>query len=215
VTVGFAEGITLTDKTKFTDDFAREKEDTPWIFQNAEVGTNDYHDLTYISGWFSGTYQNWRSGSVPYPGTFHPGEAGDGVATYVCPKDGYLALPSSTVEITNARSDGARFSITKNDTPIFPATGMVLVKAKEKKTIPDLLFAVKAGDHIHFRVNCNADQNSDGVSWNPPVAYAENVTADDLDAIERQYRQDTSRALSILRRRKAMRALLKAAGRAV
>lgn len=41
------------------------------------------------------------------------------------------------------------------------------------------------------------------------------ATADDLDAIERQYRQDTSRALSILRRRKAMRALLKAAGRAV
>lgn len=41
------------------------------------------------------------------------------------------------------------------------------------------------------------------------------ATADDLDAIERQYRQDTSRALSILRRRKCMRALLKAAGRAV
>lgn len=36
---------------------------------------------------------------------------------------------------------------------------------------------------------------------------------DDLDAIERQYRQDTSRALSVLARRKAMRKLLRDAGR--
>ena len=182
VTVGFAEGVTLSKPEKFTDDFAGENPDSPWKFQNADVGTNDYHDLTYISGWFSGTYQNWRSGSVPYPGTFHPGEAGDGVATYVCPKDGYLALPSSTVTVTNAKSDGAKFSITKNNTPIFPATGMVLVKSTTKVTIPDLLFAVKAGDEIHFRVNCNADQNSDGVAWNPPVCYAEGVTEDVLSA---------------------------------
>lgn len=36
---------------------------------------------------------------------------------------------------------------------------------------------------------------------------------DDLDAIERQYRQDTRRALSVLSRRKAMRKLLRDAGR--
>ena len=41
------------------------------------------------------------------------------------------------------------------------------------------------------------------------------ATKDDLDAIERQYRQDTARALSILKRRKAMRRLLKEAGRSV
>lgn len=37
----------------------------------------------------------------------------------------------------------------------------------------------------------------------------------DLDEIQHQYRQDTSRAMSILDRRKPMRALLKAAGRHV
>lgn len=41
------------------------------------------------------------------------------------------------------------------------------------------------------------------------------ASADDLNAIERQYRQDTARALSILKRRKAMRRLLKEAGRDV
>ena len=41
------------------------------------------------------------------------------------------------------------------------------------------------------------------------------ATADDLDAIQRQYKQDTARAMAILKRRKAMRDILKAAGRAV
>ena len=40
-------------------------------------------------------------------------------------------------------------------------------------------------------------------------------TVDDLDAIQRQYKQDTARAMAILKRRKAMRDILKAAGRAV
>ena len=41
------------------------------------------------------------------------------------------------------------------------------------------------------------------------------VGEEDLDEIARQYRQDTSRALSILKRRKAMRQILKSAGRPV
>lgn len=41
------------------------------------------------------------------------------------------------------------------------------------------------------------------------------ATADDLDHIQRQYKQDTARAMAILKRRKAMREILKAAGRAV
>lgn len=39
--------------------------------------------------------------------------------------------------------------------------------------------------------------------------------SNDLDEISYQYRQDTSRAMSILKRRKPMRQLLKAAGRSV
>lgn len=38
---------------------------------------------------------------------------------------------------------------------------------------------------------------------------------DDLDTIERQYRQDTSRAMAILARRKAMRKFLRENGRMV
>lgn len=39
--------------------------------------------------------------------------------------------------------------------------------------------------------------------------------SDDIDAIHRQYKQDTARAMSILKRRKHSRKLLKEAGRAV
>ena len=39
--------------------------------------------------------------------------------------------------------------------------------------------------------------------------------SDDLDAIEKQYRQDTSRAMKILKRRKHARRILKANGRKV
>ena len=39
--------------------------------------------------------------------------------------------------------------------------------------------------------------------------------SDDPDEIERQYRQDTARAMSILKRRKNMRKFLKEAGRPV
>lgn len=38
---------------------------------------------------------------------------------------------------------------------------------------------------------------------------------DNLDEIEAQYRKDTARAMSVLKRRKPMRELLKAAGRSV
>lgn len=41
------------------------------------------------------------------------------------------------------------------------------------------------------------------------------VGEDDIDAIERQYRQDTARAMSLLKRRKTMRRILKEAGRDV
>ena len=41
------------------------------------------------------------------------------------------------------------------------------------------------------------------------------ATIDDLDDIERQYKQDTARALSILARRRTMRRILKKAGRKV
>lgn len=173
VTAGFPDGLTLSAPSRYTDDFTGANPDSPWKFQNAEVGANEYFDLEYFNGWFSEFYQNWRSGAVPYPGTFHPGEAGDGVATYVCPEDGLLALPGSVVTVSNERSDGARFSITKNNLPIYPAMGMVVVKGGRSETVPDLLFAVKKGDEIHFRVNCNANQNYDGVSWDPEVCYAE------------------------------------------
>ena len=39
--------------------------------------------------------------------------------------------------------------------------------------------------------------------------------SDDLDEIEKQYKQDTARAMAILKRRKYMRKMLKEAGRPV
>ena len=51
VTVGFAEGVTLSAPQKFTDDFTGENPDSPWKFQNAEVGwTNTTTLLTSTAG---------------------------------------------------------------------------------------------------------------------------------------------------------------------
>ena len=55
-----------------------------------------------------------------------------------------------------------------------------------------------------------------GVGFNFDYIYGRGYyQSSDLDEISYQYRQDTSRAMSILKRRKPMRDLLKEAGRSV
>lgn len=145
-----------------------------WYFQNCEVDTNNYLNLSYISGgWYGGWHQNWGPGTITNGNNCHPGKGGDSVWTYVCPKDGLLTLPRSQVSSTSATSrDGVRVKILNNNTPLYPASGWIKVAPATSVTIPELLFAVKAGDQIHFRVNCGTNQDGDATAWSPKVRYA-------------------------------------------
>lgn len=173
VTSPLPEGTDVAMEAGPWDDF--NNQNTPgWRFQNVAVGTNEYADLEfYEKGWFSGSYQNWRPGSVYSSGNLHPGEAGDAVLTYTAPRDGTLVLPASQVTHRSEAGDGVKVQVLKNNTALFPAGGMMEVRPAETVNIPEMMFAVKAGDEIHFRVNCNANQSADATAWTPAVGYAD------------------------------------------
>ncbi|MBQ1936056.1 MAG: S-layer homology domain-containing protein, partial [Clostridia bacterium] len=180
VTSPLPEGTNIALEAGPWDDF--KKQNKPgWSFQNVAVGTNDYADLELFEdkGWFTGSYQNWRPGSVYSAGNLHPGEAGDGVLTYTAPKDGTLVLPASKVTHRSEAGDGVKIQVLKNNTALFPAGGMMEVRPAETVNIPEMMFSVKAGDQIHFRVNCNANQSADATAWTPTVGYADGSTAEE------------------------------------
>lgn len=138
-----------------------------WYFQNCEVDTDNYLNLDrFNGGWSGGWGNNWTPGLVSSGTNCHPGEGGDSVWTYVCPKDGLIAIPETTVSSNSATgTDGVRARILNNATPVYPASGWVMVNPGTVVTIPELLLEVKAGDELHFRVNCNNDQDADGTTW--------------------------------------------------
>ncbi len=159
-----------------------------WYFQNCEIDTDNYLDLDFIEGkWFGGWSNNWTPGSIPSKNGAHAGEGGDPTYTYVCPQDGLLAIPSSTVTCTTANStDGVRVRILKNSALVYPASGWIDVAPATTKTLPDLLVEVKQGDKIHFRINCVANMDADSCTWDIGLRYAtsdsyKSVSFDDLE----------------------------------
>ena len=146
-----------------------------WYYQNAEIDTDNYLDLDFVGNqWFGGWKNNWTPGAIQSGTGFHAGEGGDPTFTYVCPQDGLLAIPATTASCNSANSkDGVQIKILKNAAPVYPASGWIHLPPATSKTIPDLLFEVKAGDKIHFRVNCVANQDADGCTWSINLRYAE------------------------------------------
>ena len=156
-----------------------------WHWQYAPLGTNEYHDYpNYIgghgqeNGWWNGEFHDFTDGCVLrlwWDTYLCPGTRSDVSKTYVCPKDGKLAVtytePIKAGDIFD-ETDGPRVCILKNDERIWPLD-------KEWQDIP--LFKqymreihtvdVKAGDEIRFRVNMHEIANGNGTSWNPLVYY--------------------------------------------
>ena len=156
-----------------------------WRWQYAPIGTNEYHDYpNWIAGhgqengWWNGEFNDRTDGCILrlwWDTYLCPGTRSDVVKTYVCPKDGKLAVtytePIKAGDILD-KTDGVRVCILKNDERIWPLD-------KEWQDIP--LFNqylreihtvdVKAGDEIHFRVNMHEIPEGNGTSWNPLVYY--------------------------------------------
>lgn len=169
-----------------------------WYFQNCEIDTDNYLNLDFINNqWFGGWYQNWTPGAIQSGTGVHAGEGGDPTFTYVCPKDGLIALPATTATCAVNSDDGIRVRILKNRAPIYPASGWIQVDPGATVDIPELLFEVQAGDQLHFRINCVADMDSDGGTWPISLYYAESdsyVRATFPD-IEGHWAEDTIREM--------------------
>ena len=145
-----------------------------WYFQNCEVDTDNYQNLEFINRqWFGGWQNNWTPGAIQSGTGVHAGEGGDPTFTDVCPKDGLIALPATTATCSANSEDGTRVRILKNRAPIYPASGWIHLNPGATVEIPEMLVAVKAGDQLHFRVNCVADMDADGCTWPISLRYAE------------------------------------------
>ena len=155
------------------DAYEKKNGSTPWSFQHATIGQEDYEDLEMIeNGWFYEFYQNWAgaawNGIKESGGKYvisHAGAAYDAVLTFTAPRDGNLQIPSFTAYHDSLSGDSVSLQILKNDMVIFPEDAdwhAPEVLGWETK-IPDIYLTVKKGDKIYLRVNMRENMNSDGL----------------------------------------------------
>ena len=144
---------------------------TPWIFQRADIGRNNYTDLEFIDGWFHEYYQNWTMGAWMYHSynekriNGHPGASGDAVLTFVAPRAGNIQIPAFEIVHSDPKGDGVQFQILKNDMVIFPEDADWYVPENPidfKFKTPSIYLTVKKGDKIYLRVNMCETQQCDG-----------------------------------------------------
>ena len=94
---------------------------TPWSFQHATIGQDDYSDLEFIeSGWYYEFYMNWAYGSWHYGYinngrkiSAHAGMVCDPVLTFTAPCNGEIQIPSFTAFHNTESGDGVNFQILK------------------------------------------------------------------------------------------------------
>ena len=175
VVIGRPENAEILSTHTQADGFYERLYTTPWGFEHAPVGPDLYEDLTFIqSGWYHETYHNWLQGTVQHPISMHAGVLADPIVSFTAPRDGTIMIHESYCGDLgeNYNGDGVQFKITKNSKNIYPKEGWVQVLDNDSNAIiPDLVFRVKKGDVIRFRLNCIANQVSDGVHWPKTISY--------------------------------------------
>ena len=167
--------VTAAEQSVFSpfDAFQMKNSSTPWSFQHATIGLDDYSDLEFINyGWFSEFEGNWAQGAwngcVNNGGKrviAHAGAMCDPVLTFTAPRDGNIQIPSFTAYHDSQAGDSVSIQILKNDVIIFPEDAdwfePEIVGWSEK--LPDMYMTVEKGDKIYLRVNMRNDMNNDGL----------------------------------------------------
>ena len=155
------------------DSYELKNGSTPWSWQHATIGMDDYSDLEFIeSGWYHEFYQNWAQGAWPYGfvsngknTSMHAGMVCDPVLTFTAPRGGNIQIPKFVALKSSEAGDGMRFQILKNDMVIFPEDD----DWYDPDTIawelelPDIFLTVDKGDRIIFRGNMKENQNNDTI----------------------------------------------------
>ncbi len=173
------------------DAFELKNGSTPWNFQRAAVGRNDYQDLSFFEvGWYHEFYQNWSYGAwnSAAQGNWvrvHPGMSGDAALCFTVPRDGNIQIPSFQIFHTYENGDGTRFQVLKNDMVIYPENEDWFIPETtvyDLKT-PDIFLTAKQGDKIYLRFNAGENQSSDTtvtvnyqIRYLSEEAYAKGVT---------------------------------------
>lgn len=148
-----------------------------WHFCYAPVGTNDYVDYVYQQalhapdGWHAAEGSDEDFGCVLcWWWNFYmcPGEKADVSKTYVCPRDGEVAISANHECTTGEQTeDGIRAMVLHNEELLWEDT----LGYQEFVMQPTVIRKVKAGDRIHFRINKIGNAKNDGVDWDPTVLY--------------------------------------------
>ena len=154
------------------DSFYNIDEGSPWRFQHALIGKEEYNDLSFIeTGWFSEFYQNWAQGAVQkyeeQTGELflHAGMSADAVITFLTPKSGNICIPTFTITRESALGDGISLQILKNDIVLYPLEEdwLFFESIAFSHEVPDIYLKVQKGDSIRIRINARGNQNNDVV----------------------------------------------------
>ena len=167
------EGTTIAVTYKVEDGFSKNPGETPWGFEHAVVNTDNYEPLEFIqSGWYSGEYQNWAQGAVQHYLSMHAGMIADPVVSFTAPQDGLAMIHAAVADKTSSTlGDGVQLKVLKNDQQVYPTMGWTQVLPGQTVSLPDMVFSVKKGDVIRFRVNCIENQSADGIRWEKTISY--------------------------------------------
>ncbi|MBO4954166.1 MAG: S-layer homology domain-containing protein [Clostridia bacterium] len=173
VTFEQPEDMTIATTYTVADGFAKNPGETPWGFEHAVVNTDNYEPLEFIqNGWYSGEYQNWAQGTVQHPLSMHAGMIADPVVSFTAPIDGTVLIHATKADKTSSTlGDGVQLKILKNNQQVYPSLGWAQVLPGQVVELPDIVFKVKKGDVIRFRVNCIENQSADGIHWEKTISY--------------------------------------------
>ena len=172
---------------------------TPWSYQRAIIGRDEYEDLEFIdSGWYMEFFHNWAAGSWPYGFksnglniSGNPGSIGDAVITFTAPRDGNIQIPSFPVH--GSGNDGVKVQMLKGDLVIFPEDDDWYNpdEVEWDVTVPHIYMTVEKGDKIFFRINMRENQHNDScrltdyqVKYLSAEAYKKGVTREGVIVVD-------------------------------
>lgn len=160
--------------------FSRPENATPWSFFCAKDG--EYLPLScFKSGWFYEKNFNWDEGAVQSGKGMSAGEASDAVVAFTTPSDGEILIHGTTLTKSD-QGDGVQLCITCNETSIYPANGWLKLLPGKSATLPDLVYNVRGGDVIRFRLNRLGNSDADLLDWTQTISYLQKKQAPSFSA---------------------------------
>lgn len=160
---------------------------TDWLWQfgyyNSEVGYRTFNTMFCDEDRWqmtqdapSGSSANWDYGDYALPGRYiYPASSYDSAVTFNAPMRGTVKIESTTAWAGGGSTDGVRFAVYAGKTRLWPTDAEWADATAEKNNrtvvIPEIKVALRAGEQLHFRINCNETATGDMTCWYPTITY--------------------------------------------